>query len=351
MKIYELIEWFQINHQNTFQNLKECQHNFDESSVNPYHIESDCWSHTMMVCKIAELYKYDTTIQIAALLHDIGKPKARQINDKNSHVRFFKHESISAYMALDILYGMRDVEMIDTKIIREVFALIALHSVLHKTDDKRKLFDMFQYNKTLFLKLIQLGICDNLGRFTSHTQETGEKHYLNISKNMQDKELKSQHNSPTLELLCGVSHSGKSTYLSKLNDFEGVVISRDALVMKYGKGDSYAQCWDSLDSDKHEQINSEIADIFNQALLQESNIIVDMMNLSVKSRKKWLEKLPGSYTKSITLFLTPLSVLKQRNKNGKNISSEAIDQMIKSFEYPTYAEADHIRLLCYKDGC
>ena len=96
MKIYQLIEWFQINYPDMHQALLQCNHNFDEKDLNPYHLESDCWSHTMMVCKIAELSHYEKVVQIAALLHDIGKPASRKINPRNNHVQFFGHENLSA---------------------------------------------------------------------------------------------------------------------------------------------------------------------------------------------------------------------------------------------------------------
>ena len=81
--MYELISWFQINYPQLRDELKNCMHNFDDAKLNPYHLESDCWSHTMMVCKIAELEDFDKVVQIAALLHDIGKPLVRRVNPRS----------------------------------------------------------------------------------------------------------------------------------------------------------------------------------------------------------------------------------------------------------------------------
>ena len=104
--MYQLIEWFQVKYPELHNDLLQCNHNFDEENLNPYHLESDCWSHTMMVCKIAELSYYGKVVQIAALLHDIGKPVSRRINPKNNHVQFFGHEELSAKMAVNILDHM-----------------------------------------------------------------------------------------------------------------------------------------------------------------------------------------------------------------------------------------------------
>lgn len=62
MQMYQLIEWFQANYAELHNDLLNCNHNYDEKDLNPYHLESDCWSHTMMVCKIAELSGYDQII-------------------------------------------------------------------------------------------------------------------------------------------------------------------------------------------------------------------------------------------------------------------------------------------------
>ena len=89
MKMFTSVSWFQQNFAHLHQELLQCNHNFDTQELNPYHLESDCWSHTMLVCKVAELKAYDLPVLIAALLHDLGKPLAREVNPRNNHVRFF----------------------------------------------------------------------------------------------------------------------------------------------------------------------------------------------------------------------------------------------------------------------
>jgi HD superfamily phosphodiesterase len=92
--VIELLIWFQTNYPELKKALMESHHNFDDIDTNPYHIEGDCWSHTMLVCKIAQLEGYDRVIQVSALLHDIGKPNSRTVNPKNNHIQFFNHEEI-----------------------------------------------------------------------------------------------------------------------------------------------------------------------------------------------------------------------------------------------------------------
>jgi putative nucleotidyltransferase with HDIG domain len=145
----------------------ECGHNYDTQELNPYHLESDCWSHTMMVCKIAEISGYGKTVQIAALLHDIGKPAARRVNPRNNHIQFFGHEELSAQLAEDILFSMIEEGMIDDKERSEIIELIRQHSFLHRNLKIEKLLERFGEDKVFCIHLVQLSRCDTLGRFSA----------------------------------------------------------------------------------------------------------------------------------------------------------------------------------------
>jgi len=189
--VHKLITWFQINYPNYRDEMKNSMHNFDDSDLNPYHLESDCWSHTMMVCKIAQLEKFAKTVQVAALLHDIGKPSVRKVNPKNNHVQFFGHEIVSAYLSIDILSKMLDEKMINKDEFVETFLLIALHSTFHTEKNIINLFKMFKEYKSLFIHLVELNKCDNLGRFyeNSDTVYTKEKSFKSLSLTMSDAKL------------------------------------------------------------------------------------------------------------------------------------------------------------------
>jgi len=167
MKMYQLVEWFQINFPQHHQALFECNHNFDKKDLNPYHLESDCWSHTMMVCKLAELFKYDTVVLVSALLHDIGKPFARKVNPKNNHVQFFGHEELSSEMAIEILERMIEEQMITKEEKNIILELIVHHGFLYKYSGVEEMLTYFEGDKMFCRYLISLIKCDSLGRFAS----------------------------------------------------------------------------------------------------------------------------------------------------------------------------------------
>ena len=156
----EIIAWFCINYPNLKKQMQKCEHG--NSDINPYHVEGDCWSHTMMVCKIAELKNYDIRVKIAALLHDIAKPKTRKVNPKNKHVQFFGHEELSSKMAKDILETMAKSKLIENSDIEYIVKLVRFHGIFYKEsmeDIKKK------FNKEFFKSLKELHTCDTLGRF------------------------------------------------------------------------------------------------------------------------------------------------------------------------------------------
>ena len=75
------------------QELQDCK-----LQGNDYHLESDTWSHTMMVFSHSLNDNVKIELQVAALLHDIGKPLSKSIEDNRTFYR--GHEGISTYLAL-----------------------------------------------------------------------------------------------------------------------------------------------------------------------------------------------------------------------------------------------------------
>jgi len=345
------IVWFQQNYPEMCEALHESNHHHSMQELNPYHLEGDCWAHTMMVCKIAELEKYGKNVQIASLLHDIGKPVCREINPKNNHVSFFGHEGMSAYMALEVLYKLYDEKEILKKEIGKIFALIALHATLYKTKSFSEIGQKFKYDKTLYLDLLALNHCDEHGRYTSipNSDKQRKERLLSLAENLSDTPCEQIDSKPWVELLVGVSNSGKSSYCKEHygEDFTGVVISRDTLVIEIGKGSTYNECWKSLSEIEHAKIDALIEETFINAVQQGKNIVVDMMNISRKSRMRWLEPAKDAYVKKARVFLTPLSDIKVRNKKQsaiKYLEVSIIEQMVRRFEYPLYDEVDSIEI-------
>jgi len=181
----KLLQWFQLNYPHLKEQMQRCQHNFNNKDINPYHIEGDCWAHTMMVCKIAEMRGYSKSVKVSALLHDIGKPTARRVNPKNNHVQFFGHEKLSAKLSKPIIDKLVSEGLILKEEGKRALKLIELHGILYKKDIK-SLYVEFS-NKLEFLKeLIELIYCDNMGRFSKDVDEFA----LNLDNILQELDRK-----------------------------------------------------------------------------------------------------------------------------------------------------------------
>jgi len=71
---------------------------------NAYHIH-DVWNHTMGVLEALPADS-DIALRLAALMHDVGKPPARSVDDSGT-VHFFGHEAIGARIARKIMHRLK----------------------------------------------------------------------------------------------------------------------------------------------------------------------------------------------------------------------------------------------------
>ena len=101
---------------------------------------------------------------------------------------------------------------------------------------------------------------------------------------------------------------------------------------------------------EHEEILSKIDNIlqhkFDEAVSKRQNIIIDKTNLSTKSRRKFLSRLPFVYYKKAIVFIRGLQDIYAtddiRSKNNRNVGLSNIFNMAKKFNVPTHFEFDNI---------
>jgi poly(A) polymerase len=94
----------------------------------PIHRHKDVFRHTLAVLENAcalEGDEPDLTLRLAAVLHDVGKPKTRQITPQG--VSFHHHEVVGAEMASARLKDLR----YPSKLVQDVRDLVYLHLRLH----------------------------------------------------------------------------------------------------------------------------------------------------------------------------------------------------------------------------
>lgn len=145
-----------------------------------------------------------------------------------------------------------------------------------------------------------------------------------------------------LVMLCGIPTSGKSTYVEKLKRLDywknAVVLSTDNYIEEYAKrvGQTYNEVFDDVIPDATRELELQLS----MAKDKGKDIIWDQTNLSRKSRKNKLRKIPSYYARGVVYFELSLEEALERNKHreGKFIPESILKRMWHQFEIPTHNE-------------
>jgi len=379
----ELIYWFMVQHTKLVDEMQESYHALSTDKPNSYHTgDNSVWTHTMMVCLNAQ--KAHKINKITALLHDIGKPLAREIigpkeskpasvSSKESkptgktRVHFRGHEGISFWKAIDPLYDLLQKEVINKEEMQEILEIISLHGTLFERMKNGKEFkpnEIVKKFKTLekYTRFVNQVKFDTEGRFymgnsERHEAEIGVDVYTEKTFNDNISIIEKEKKKNNIIILIGLPAGGKSTYLNnRIYTPENApkIISRDNVLMEYAKDldMEYSEVFKTLTKEDHIQIDKLVQKEFNEAIKNNKNIIVDMTNMSKRSRRKWLSNttISKTYNKKAIVFVAGESILEYRNNlrkvtEGKDIPKNVYTAMMKSFTVPTYSEFDSIEYI------
>jgi predicted kinase len=326
-----------------YKDMRDSEHAYELGKSHPFHIEGSVWTHTMLVCNFVKNCSYinDPRLYLSALLHDIGKPACRmnievvdkETGKKQNKVSFKGHEGYSVFLAIEVLDKLIAHGMISASVKTDVLTLISWHSVIFDhfikgNEIKPATFVNKFSNHTLYDIYIQLSRADSMGRIyissdeqrceyakklgvKSYNYNTWDEHFKPI--------LKYDERLPSVTVLVGPPSSGKTTWVEQFieKNPDYVVISRDSILLEYGKThfglESYTDIWDKLDNDDQSSIDKQLMNLFNKAQRDRKNIIIDMTNMSRKSRRKWIQH--THYEHKAVVFLNSFDVLMQRNLN------------------------------------
>ena len=122
----------------------------------------DVYEHCLRTLQAAAGKGFSTTMRLAALLHDIGKPATRRTGGKNKHYTFFGHEVVGAKMAKTILERLK----MPRETIDEVEKLVRWHMFFSDPDEislaavRRTIVRIGEDN---IENLLNLRVCDRIG--------------------------------------------------------------------------------------------------------------------------------------------------------------------------------------------
>ncbi len=120
------------------------------------------YEHLIRSLQCAADKKYPFEVRIAALLHDIGKPKSRRFSEEKKDFTFYGHEVIGADMAKKILSNLKYPKNVVEKVVK----LVRWHMFFSDTEEislsavRRMVVNVGKEN---IWDLMDLRICDRVG--------------------------------------------------------------------------------------------------------------------------------------------------------------------------------------------
>jgi predicted kinase len=144
-------------------------------------------------------------------------------------------------------------------------------------------------------------------------------------------------NMPAFYMLIGVPASGKSTWIKTHSDGSAMVLSTDNKIEAAAR--SQGKTYSEVFKDEIKAANTGMAQDLLRALRDGRDIIWDQTNITRKSRKEKLARIPSSYKKIAVFFPTPLNLKKRlASRPGKEIPEPVILSMINQLEPPSKNE-------------
>lgn len=344
LTVGNLVKWFQLKYPEIVKLMHDSSHHFKEGEIlNPYHLEGDVWTHNMMVMLEANRLKSRTDhnvfdhVLVCALLHDIGKPVARKESKDKDRVHFWGHEPLSAFLAVPIVDAIS--KDFNVKLNKQlIIETIAMHTDVYNIP-REKLKDRLISNPTLALLLHHLSECDYAGRFF----EMGERDMLPINPDYTSEIF--GDDAPQLICYVGLPCSGKSTHIKALlqDAIPFSILSRDDIVMELAEAGGITDYNTAFKEVNQKEVDRLFQKRKKALITLGSNVIIDMTNMGRKSRRKNMQGFKG-YTKTAQVMMTPLEVIRKRNKEreGKSIPQDVYKRMMTSFQPPLYDEFDYI---------
>lgn len=343
------IIWLQKHHPSLVAAMRSCSHHFSHQHLNPWHLEGDVWTHSLMVLDACRhLPQVDAVQQWVALLHDVGKPGARRELPDKHRVLFQGHESLSAFISWDLLADPALGLSLAQRLL--VFQLVALHGALYsgwfgaaEALDTAALQRAFSgMGQAFWQRLLRQVACDMQGQWTKRdNNKQGLLALLDLP--MSPVRLTADERVPAV-LLVGPPGSGKSRLRQRYAGF--VVVSRDDALHQVTGESSYRRAWERHDREGlASAVDACLEQMFHAAVQGGKPVLVDMTNLTRKQRARWLSRLPDDvYLREAVVVVCGQQTLVQRNaqRGDKAVPDGVLAQMLLRLELPLFDEFDQI---------
>ena len=143
-------------------------------------------------------------------------------------------------------------------------------------------------------------------------------------------------------LLVGPPLSGKDTHLKSEDFSDFTIISRDDILMSLHNTNDYSEAFNQVDQ---KLVDKLLIQKIQDCITEKKNVIINMTNLSKKSRNKHLCKFPNSDYEKIAIVFPKLNLCDYINRNdnrkkedNKFIPVNVIHSMIENWQETTSDE-------------
>ena len=120
-------------------------------------------------------------------------------------------------------------------------------------------------------------------------------------------------------LLVGPPLSGKDSHLRSQDYSEFTIISRDDILMSLHDTNDYSEAFHKVD---HKLVDRLLNQKIKDCIDNKKNVIINMTNLTKKSRNRHLCKFPNTDYDKISIVFPKLDLLEYGNRNQKRKSEE-----------------------------
>lgn len=347
-----MIKWFIENFPEYVTKMRECSYHLD-SYINLHHIEGDVWSHTMLSFSKGLNFGVSKTILLSLLLHDIGRVETRRVNEDNS-LSFGNFEGVSCFMAVEIvnkLHLSKHEKVRILKIIMHQYNVIDF--VKYEEISWNKFLDNYKYDEELVKDLFSYVKCDLFGRLI----DKNKSKYYNLNKILEYEKKASKikiqipqekdKNKKDVYILVGLPCSWKSSWIEQSFPSRHV-ISRDWTVSEVGKKHSlFTYDESSYLEDTNEEVSQEVDELYNELIeksyLTDFPIIIDNTNVTIKKRKKWIERYENTHKIHCVVFFKSFKDIfncnKQRSQlENKTVGEKTLIKQMMNFRFPLLNE-------------
>lgn len=345
------IQWLQTAHPDLVDSMLRSSHHYDAEHLNPWHLEGDVWSHTMLVAQAYSMSQdVDVSVGLTALLHDIGKPLAVKRLPEKKRLVFKGHESMSAWISWRLLSD--DILQLPLVQRIRVFQLVALHGCLYAdwfSDDADlralELNAAFSGFEPLFVKQLYRQISNDMAGQVTRNPNNKEDNLACLQDiTFMRQPAVAQHTIPVI-FLVGVAGAGKSSLRDRYAGYQ--IVSRDDCLHALTGESHYRRAWQQQEMDPSlaQKIDHQVQVDFNHALKTGEPILLDLTNLSRRSRRRWLSQLTEQHQAEAVIVMSDDQTLWRRNasREHKCLPDEALLRMMLSFDHPLYDEFVRIR--------